>query len=534
MQLFHSICSIAKADFLERIRRSSFLIISGLTVWASSIFIPPTDSLTGMHVELGGYRGFYNSAWIGATSSICTIMFLSLLGFYLVKNSIDRDKITRVGQIIAATPISNYGYLIGKLLSNFLVLSLIVAITAISGGVMQFVRGEDLNLHIWNLVSPFLIIALPAMFAVSTIAVIFECIPPLSGTFGNVLYSICLWPAMLVACTRSQTLGSTAAKLLDPLGILIPVNSMTPTIKSVYPEYNGSFRTSITTLQETLKVFQWNGIEWTSEIVLMRLFWIVVSFVVIFFVSLFFNRFNPSLTKTKPRQKSKISLLEQLSPEKVNFIKDSSAANLTKAEKGFSFLAVLRAELTFTLKKCPKLLLLIILILIFVSVKAPIQAVRNFIFPILLIVPISLWSDLGSREKIFNTRQLVFSSPSIIRNQLAARYLVGILVTLIIVIGFGIREMTSQNTDAAIALFSCIVFIPALSLCFGIWSGTSRMFEVVYTTLWYFGPFNKMPALDFTHIVTDTYETVTIYFVVTLLMFVLSIMGRKKQVYDSI
>ena len=51
-----------------------------------------------------GYRGVYNSAWIGVLMTICCSTFLSLAGFYIVKNSVQRDTDTRVGQILAATP----------------------------------------------------------------------------------------------------------------------------------------------------------------------------------------------------------------------------------------------------------------------------------------------------------------------------------------------------------------------------------------------------------------------------------------------
>jgi hypothetical protein len=53
-------------------------------------------------VVLGeGYRGLYNSAWIGALMAVCCSIFFSLAGFYVVKNSVQRDVDTRVGQILA-------------------------------------------------------------------------------------------------------------------------------------------------------------------------------------------------------------------------------------------------------------------------------------------------------------------------------------------------------------------------------------------------------------------------------------------------
>ena len=41
------------------------------------------------------------------------------------------------------------------------------------------------------------------------------------------------------------------------------------------------------------------------------------------------------------------------------------------------------------------------------------------------------------------------------------------------------------------------LFIPALALTLGCWSGSSKLFEVVYTMLWYCGPVEGLAVLDF-------------------------------------
>ena len=40
-------------------------------------------------------------------------------------------------------------------------------------------------------------------------------------------------------------------------------------------------------------------------------------------------------------------------------------------------------------------------------------------------------------------------------------------------------------------------WILTLALALGVWSGTSKPFEIVYLTLWYLGPMNNVPGLDF-------------------------------------
>ncbi|MDH5440532.1 MAG: hypothetical protein OEY31_07995, partial [Candidatus Bathyarchaeota archaeon] len=86
------------------------------------IFVPAPDA---NYVTLGWgssttfYRGVYNSAWIGALVAMLTGMFLTLLGFYVVNDSVKRDEQTRVGQIIATTPLRNSDYTLGNALCNF-------------------------------------------------------------------------------------------------------------------------------------------------------------------------------------------------------------------------------------------------------------------------------------------------------------------------------------------------------------------------------------------------------------------------------
>ena len=174
---------IARADFLERVRRYSFLVTLLVAVYFG--YLAATGKIM---LQIGNMRGVYNSAWIGALMSLVATTFLSLAGFYVVKNTIERDRATRVGEILASTPMSKLLYLTGKWGSNFMVLGVMVLVLALSGIVMLFLQGEDAHLEIWKLLSPFLLLALPAMAVVAAVAVLFETLGWLRGGFGNVVY----------------------------------------------------------------------------------------------------------------------------------------------------------------------------------------------------------------------------------------------------------------------------------------------------------------------------------------------------------
>jgi len=92
---------LARADFLERVRRYSFLIMLGLAA-----FLGYQVAIGNISVQLKEYRGEFNSAWVGSMMSLVTTFFLGWFAFYLVKGSVTRDRETGVGQIMATTPLT--------------------------------------------------------------------------------------------------------------------------------------------------------------------------------------------------------------------------------------------------------------------------------------------------------------------------------------------------------------------------------------------------------------------------------------------
>ncbi len=124
MNSTHVLYHMVLADFLERVRRCSFLV-----TLAAALYLAYEVAAEKIWIVVGnGYRGVYNSAWIGMLMTICCSTFLSLAGFYIVKNSVQRDTDTRVGQILAATPMRKEFYTVAKTLSNFAVLACMVVI----------------------------------------------------------------------------------------------------------------------------------------------------------------------------------------------------------------------------------------------------------------------------------------------------------------------------------------------------------------------------------------------------------------------
>ncbi len=197
---------LALADFLERTRRYSFLITLLGTLFFGFLVITGKWTL-----RLGEYRGEYNSAWVGSLMGSASTCMLAIFGFYLVKNSLSRDRRTRVGEILAATPLSNRLYMASKFVSNLAVLTVMATTLAVAAIVMQLLSPVEAGLDVWALVAPFVFVCLPVMTLVAAAAVLFESIRPLRGTMGNILYLFIAEAALLSLLGTMRSVDSPAS-----------------------------------------------------------------------------------------------------------------------------------------------------------------------------------------------------------------------------------------------------------------------------------------------------------------------------------
>ena len=487
MNSAHIIYHLARADFLERVRRYSFLVMLGLVV-----FLGYQTANGNMALELGKYRGEYNSAWVGAMMSLIATFFIGLFGFYLVKGSVARDRESGVGQIMATTPLTGPLYLMGKWLSNFAVLMAMVTVLALAGIVIQFMKGESLQVNLIVFLAPFLFIVLPLMALAAAAAVLFEAVPLLQGGFGNVVYFFAF--SMLVPLfLENSTLKKYPA--FEPMGLALLNSEMGRAVIQVYPDYNGSFSLGYSG-EEFQGAFLWKGVQWTPAIIFARsaLIGLAVGFTLL--AALFFDRFDPS--RTKPRRKKSRASPPDLAPTVVSpALPTPHLTPLSQATNRFSFFAVLRAELKLLLKGQRWWWYAILGGIIIACLVNPSAATRKFALPIAWIWPILIWSAIGNREIHNNVQQLTFSSKSPLWRQVPAEWLAGFIITLLVSVGAIVRFIIDGDTVGLLALLSGAIFIPSLALASGVWSGTSKLFEILYIVIWYIGPLNKVAAMDY-------------------------------------
>ncbi|MEW6051108.1 MAG: hypothetical protein AB1644_08635 [Candidatus Zixiibacteriota bacterium] len=525
--LFH----IARADFLERVRRPGFLIVLVLSLYVGYLFAPASNS-GYVTVALGNLRGVYNSAWIGAVFSLMSSTFLSLIGFYLVRNAVARDRDTRVAQVLASTRMTGFQYLCGKMLSNFSVLCSVVCALLVSTLVTQLIRAEDVHLNIWHLVAPSLIMALPYLLVVSSIAVLFEVTPGLRGAAGNVAYFF-LWNFILVlALLPSGNPNVSLVPMNDPPGITRlfadMIRKATDATGETFTNMSLGVQILDNTRGESTRTFVWNGMDWTSGIILERLVWVVLAMVIVVCATPIFRRFE-SLT-VSPRGRVKRD--ERESEEPVAIPSVNAHVNLTPLFIACrpKFLSLLRAEVRLALKGVDRWWYLVMAGLIILTLVTPISVARQYFYPLAWIWPVAIWSCLGTRETKHRTEQLIFSAPESLGCQLPAMWVTGALVAAAAGCGMAIRFIVAGELTSVFAWGVGVLFVPTLALAAGVCTGRALLFEALYVVLWYIGPMNQVPFLDFMGATPTVAPTISLAFaLITVTLAVAAVAGRKRQ-----
>ncbi|MGZ3873465.1 MAG: hypothetical protein ACXVJD_11130 [Mucilaginibacter sp.] len=485
------IYSIIKADYLQRTRSYSFLITLVITIYAAYSFVPPpTASYTTLNIV--GYKGVYNAAWVGHVSAMMTTIMLSLYGFFLVNSGIKKDIDTGVGLIIATTPITNFGYLLSKMLSNFLVLLTIAAITFIISIVMFFVRTNGYPFILADFIIPYVLFAIPALLTISALAVAGEVFLRRRPVLQYVLF-IFLFGAITAGAHNQQ--NDTAAMFMEPFG----VHTMTG---SIMDKVNGQFHAQIKEVslgftfnakKHAFKTFVWNGITWTGLFVLSRLVWICFAFGLVYLTSFFFHRFDfkQAITTRKKARSPADHPVGLLAPAVRMDI-----ALLPPVVADYSIIPFIKTELLLLIRKGSKWFWVLNgaawLSLFFV----PLNIAHAYILPLLLFLQVTRWSELATKEKTNRLHYFTYSSYKPLLRMLPSQLLAGIILALVLALPVLMRYLIAADVYSMTGIINGALFIVLLAVCLGIVSGGKKLFEIIFFLITY-AAIDKIPVVDY-------------------------------------
>jgi len=291
-------------------------------------------------------------------------------------------------------------------------------------------------------------------------------------------------------------------------------------------------------LSGPLQTFSWDGIRWTLPMIEDRLFWIAPTLAVILLAALLFNRFDPARERRRRIKKGKKGKnepevikngLTSIQPAVVKGSPTLRLTSLASTQKHFDFGRVLLAEIRMIRKGLPWWWYLVAITLVIAGALLPTNLAWRFLLPFTWLWPILIWSALGTREARHQTQGLVFSNLHPLAYQLPATWLAGVFVTALTGCGVAFNLLHAGELTGLTAWVVAVFFIPSLALALAVWSGESKLFEVVYLSMWYFGPANHiLPQLDFMGASDKAVAAgmPTFYLIATLALLVTAVAGR--------
>jgi hypothetical protein len=496
------LAALAVADFRERTRRPGYLVTLAVTVVLGYLALPPASSLYVV-MNAGGYRGVYNSAWAGMVTALAGALWLMGGGFYVVRSAIARDQQTRVGQILAATPLRNAGYLAGKFASNLMVLASMAGVLAVTALVMQLARGESRAVSVGALLLPYALFTLPVLVLTAAAAVLVETVPVLRGGLGNIAWFF-VWIAFAIA-------GGSV-----PLGFGAVRTSMRQamTAQHLHP---AEFSVGFTQIAHPLRVFAWNGLAAPGGLAAGRLVLIAVCCGLAVGPAAWFGRFDPARSSRPRAQPASGGVLAGDAGQPATLLPGQAVpgAGQTAGPPRHDYRPLpvresrlmlasgrlLAGELRILIQGTPRWWWLVAAVLDVAGLLVPARlagpygASTALLLAAAWIWPVLIWSRLGAQRRENGLDALLGAYPGGYR-QVAAEWLAGLAFTAATGLGPLLRMAAASDGPRVAAWVAGALFIPSLALLLGSVSRSSRLFQACYVALWY-AAVNQLAAADY-------------------------------------
>lgn len=478
METLRRVFAIMLADLRERTRTLRFWVVLGLVGVATWFCFPGIDS-GQLAISVDGARGRYSSAWTGLTLALFYSTMLAWLGFYLVRGTVLRDFDTRVWQLLVATPMTRAGYLVAKWASHMAVFCCVIAVGLAVGVIAQVVRGEDRAFDLVELVKPVLVITVPSLSLTAFFAIVFDMVPMLRRTGGNVLYFF-VWLLIFAGLSNSFSHGAGAAAghtMSDPAGFSLASQSFKQALAHEVPKLDFN-NVSVTIgagelggIKGRPRLFEWTEWHVAPATLSGRVFWLALGLLGSATLAPFLDRAaaHTGAAPTADRAGRKLRWLDRA---------------LSPLERG-AVGTLVAAELRLALRRRSLLWWGVLLVAGIVQSVAPLQAAM-----VAAVVAWMLSIDVHARallrEADTRTAGLVFTAPDAARRVSTARLASAVLLSLFAVAPLLLRSMlTSTSTLGPILLVAAA--IAALGLASAAVFRSPRPYELAMAALAYAG-----------------------------------------------
>ena len=413
--------------------------------------------------------------------------FLWLIGFYIINNGIRRDEESGIGQIIAATSISNFHYLLAKTLSNFMVLLTITLIIVLMALGLVIVRGSEYHFSVLQFTLPYLCATIPSLFFLSSLAVFFEIVFGKRTNLSNV--SFFLFFSAVVTLIFDST--SPAMQWFDVLGtkhlltgIAGTANGGSGNLHGLSVGYNFGSKIGI-------QYFLFEGTHFNIDYIASRLFWVVMAFIMVWISSKLFRRFDTG-TSSGPARENTGYISENQTPVST----EMTLSSLPEISAAYNILPLVRAEILMLLRKGPSWFWLVNAGLLISLFFIPLDKAHQLGLPIVWFLQINRWADIATKEKFYGTFSFVYGSSRPLGRLFTSQILAGTITALAFAFPVVLRYLLAGEFAFLPGIFLGAIMLVALSACLGILTGGKRLFEIFFFMLTY-AVIENIPQADY-------------------------------------
>jgi ABC-type transport system involved in multi-copper enzyme maturation permease subunit len=459
----NAIVAIARADLLERTRTFGILIAVAALLELGYLFVPDR-SASYSTVDLAGWRGIYDSSWMGTVNAVLTISFLPLFGFFLIRPAQSRDAACGTYDIVASSPLPRTMVALGKWTSNVALLIAFAAILGVAAIAMQVVRGEDRTIDLLAYLFPFAIVTVPACAMTASLAMAITAIPGLRGIGGGIVWFF-VWTALLAIPLQIAGNGTTA---LDPLGTSVLTASLFHGLASAEPHVNIGNNIEIGFSDRSQHVFRFVGVPWNGTAIAMRAAWSLVAIAIAAAVSSF------ALVRTNPRARGRFAALP---------------ARLVAL---LPLPPLLRAELGATLGEAGPYWLAGMVGVTIAALVVPAEGLARIVAPLVWIWPIGPIAFATVMDVRANCEDVLRATPTPSWRRALARTTSCFLLAIVPVAALALRD----GAAGLIALLPLAFAAAAVGVVLGALARSPLPFEGLVLVGWYLGAVNHFPPLD--------------------------------------
>ncbi len=476
--------------------RSAGTLVTILAVMAGSYAWLPSPNPYSAALTWGPENGplvtgIYNSAYVGTASALLVTTILPFLGFYLVAGSVSRDRRSGAGAILAASPLSTFVYLTGKVIAHTAYLHVVAASSFLSGLVI-LLRFREGSLEPLPFILPWVLLVPPALLITSSIAVFFDVTPGLRSRGGLVIWFFVWAIGLLIIPMMHIEEKRPGLPVYDPTGFAW--------FASVLGEATGEEIHNLSigyTAREHLTRIVWDGLPLTARIVAARLANALWAFIPLACAMLIFDRFDPG------RRGGRLRLWRRVQREGL-VLEEDTAASPGGLQPAVSPLALSGVELEDNwwapylaearLIWAGSTVLRWAVLAAAIVAAAPGQAAKAGAAALLILLAPFL-SEASAREQLAGTEDLVFALPLIPRS--VALWKATSISMAVVTFGFPmILRATAGSMAGGLCALVGLGFLSVWAAAAGLLTGGGKLFTGSLMILWY-GGLNGAEFLDF-------------------------------------